>query len=400
MFSIYDPFVLYLVLNLFCLALVLITIVTSKRNFNNSGAQKVFVIALTVLTFMIIIDTLYAAIDMGRIKVTSVEVTYLVKNLYFICGLLSGFFWFIYFERVLKSKFSENNKSILFSSVLIIIGVILLIINRYTGFMFKMTISNDTNEVIRYERTSTIGFTLFYCCIYIYVIVSVVRCFYYSRKKEHYVESQKYMVVGVLAFTPIIFGVLQLFYPRLPIVCAGLTLSTFILYVYATNDQVSNDGLTDLLNRKRALRSIERTIKLKLDESTLFVLFMVDLNDFKHINDEYGHLEGDQALITTAEALTKVSSNQKRKMIVGRFGGDEFLIGVTLDMEAEIDIIIEQINNELKLQSDVINKGYTLSASIGFAIYSNKLNTIKDLIEEADKKLYESKEACGEKTRS
>ncbi len=395
----YDPFVLYLVLNLFCLILDLITIFTSKRNFNNSGAQRVFVIALAVLTFMIIIDTIYAAIDMGRIKVTSVEAAYLFKNLYFVCGLLSGFFWFIYFEKVLKSRFSENSKSILYSSVLIFIGVILLIINRYTGFMFKMTISNAENQVIKYERTSTLGFATFYLCIYIYVVVSVVRCFYYSRKKEHYVESQKFILVGILASTPIIFGVLQLLYPRLPIVCAGLTLSTFILYVYATNDQVSNDNLTELLTRKRALRSIERSLKLKLDDSTIFVMFMVDLNNFKSINDEYGHLEGDNALIATAEALTRVSMDQKRKMIIGRFGGDEFLIGVNLDLEAEIDIIIEQINNELRLQSEKMNKGYNLSASIGYAIYSNELNTIKDLIEEADKKLYEAKEVIGENTR-
>ncbi len=398
--AIYDPFVLYLVLNLFCLAIDFIVIFTAKRNFNNSKAQNVFTVALAVLIFMTIIDTIYAAMDMGRIKNLSVNTAYLVKNLYFICGLLSGFFWFVFFERVLKSKFSENDRSIMFSSVLVIVGVILLIINRFNGFMFKMYISDYQTEIIRYERTSTLGFTAFYFCIYIYVVVSTIRCFYFARKKEHYVESNKYMLVGFLAATPIIFGLLQLFYPRLPIVCAGLTLSTFILYVYVTNDQISNDNLTDLLTRKRALRSMERTIKLKFDDSSIFVLFMIDLNDFKNINDKYGHLEGDCALKAIAEALTKVSNNQKKKMIVGRFGGDEFLIGASLDLEAEIDIIIEQINNELKLQSDKINKGYELSASIGYAIYSPELNTIKDLIEEADKKLYEAKEAFGEKTRN
>lgn len=387
MLTIYDPLILYFVLNLFCFIIVGITIITSKSNFKNSNAQKVFVIALSVLLFMILMDTLYAAIDMGRIKKITVEVAYLIKNLYFICGLLSGYFWFIYFEMTIKSKFSETGKSILYSSILVLVGVILLLINRYTNFMFRITIKD--NGAIIYERTSTLWFAIFYLCIYVYVFFSSARCFIFARKKEHYVEKQKFAFVGVIASTPIVFGILQLVFSRLPIVCAGLTLSIFILYVYATKDQVSNDNLTDLLNRKRALRGIERSIKSKPDENTLYVVFMVDVNNFKSINDKYGHLEGDKALISTADALTKVSTMQKRKMIVGRFGGDEFLIGAHLDFESEIDIIKEQINSELKIASE--SKEYELVASIGYAIYSNELNSIKDLIEEADKRLYEQK---------
>ena len=287
----------------------------------------------------------------------------------------------------IKSKFSETGKSILYSSVLVLVGVILLLINRYTNFMFRIFITDKDTFI--YERTSTLWFAIFYLCIYVYVFVSSARCFIFARKKEHYVEKQKFAFVGVIASTPIIFGILQLVFSRLPIVCAGLTLSTFILYVYATKDQVSNDNLTDLLNRKRALRGIERSIKSKPDENTLYVVFMVDVNNFKSINDKYGHLEGDKALILTAEALTKVSTMQKRKMIVGRFGGDEFLIGAHLDFESEIDIIKEQINSELKIAST--SKEYELVASIGYAIYSNELNSIKDLIDEADKRLYEQK---------
>ena len=125
---------------------------------------------------------------------------------------------------------------------------------------------------------------------------------------------------------------------------------------------------------------------------------MMDLNKFKDINDKYGHLEGDKALIYTSEVLTKIANKQK-KMFVGRFGGDEFLLAASLDNESEILNIIEQIKKELLAQKEKYNTEYELTASIGYAIYNKELNNIKDLIEEADKKLYEEKENLKKNSR-
>ena len=168
-------------------------------------------------------------------------------------------------------------------------------------------------------------------------------------------------------------------------------LSVFLLYCYATNDQVSNESLTGLMTRKRSLREIERAMKAK-EENSMYVLFLLDLNDFKPINDRYGHLEGDNALRYTAEALSKVASFQKKKAIVGRYGGDEFVFGVSVEMEAEIDIIKEQIRSELSLIKEKYNTEYQVSACIGYAIYTKEANNIKDLFDEADKRLYQHKE--------
>lgn len=396
--SVYNPLILYFVLNLVCFIIIGIVIITSKSNFKNIKAQKVFVIALVVLLIMISVDTLYAAMDMGKLKVPSIPFAYLIKNLYFVCGLLSGFFWFVYFEMTIKSAFSENTKSIIYSAILVLVGMVLLVVNRYTQFMFR--ISYNADGTISYERTSTLWFAIFYLCIYVYVFVSSARCFIFARQKEHYVEKQKILFVGAISATPILFGILQLTFSGLPIVCAGLTLSTFNLYVYATADQISNDNLTDLLNRKRALRNIEKTIKSKNDDGTLYVLLMLDLNDFKHINDKYGHLEGDNALKLASEALTKVSGLQKRKMIVGRFGGDEFIIGAHVDFLSDVFNIKDRINAELKNLTEANQKEYNLVFSIGYSVYNKELNSIKDLIEEADKMLYDEKLKIEGETRS
>ena len=212
--SVYNPLILYFVLNLVCFIIIGIVIITSKSNFKNIKAQKVFVIALVVLLIMISVDTLYAAMDMGKLKVPSIPFAYLIKNLYFVCGLLSGFFWFVYFEMTIKSAFSENTKSIIYSAILVLVGMVLLVINRYTQFMFR--ISYNADGTISYERTSTLWFAIFYLCIYVYVFVSSARCFIFARQKEHYVEKQKILFVGAISATPILFGILQLTFSGLP----------------------------------------------------------------------------------------------------------------------------------------------------------------------------------------
>ncbi len=394
----YDQFTLYLVANIFCVILLILILLTSKKNFKNQISRKVFFASIVALIIMFVFDSIYAAIDLGRIPNASIGNAYAIKTLYFVLGLTAGYLWYLYFETSLKSKLIKSKLAIICSLSLVFVGIILLIINLKTDFLFS--IKNESNgnfTKLKYNRTSLWSFGILYLCIYIYVFTSSIRCFVYSRKKEHYIDSKKFVFFGFVALIPSIFGFLQLIFNTLPIVCPGLTISTIIIYVYATNDQISNDNLTDLLNRKRILINIERTIKIKNDES-LLVVFMMDLNKFKEINDKYGHLEGDKALIYTSEVLTKIANKQK-KMLVGRFGGDEFLLTASLDNESEILNIIEQIKNELLAQKEKYNTEYELTASIGYAIYNKELNNIKDLIEEADKKLYEEKEKLEKNSR-
>ena len=144
-----------------------------------------------------------------------------------------------------------------------------------------------------------------------------------------------------LAFFPLfpgISGVLQFIYPRLPIACAAISITTLYLYLTWVDQLISLDPLTGLNNRKQLTHTFNNLSKSHEDQDKIR-LYLIDVNHFKQINDTYGHLEGDKALVITAEALTKVSTMQKRKMIVGRFGGDEFLIGAHLDFESEIDFV-------------------------------------------------------------
>lgn len=157
-------------------------------------------------------------------------------------------------------------------------------------------------------------------------------------------------------------------------------------YAYDAN----HDSLTDLPNRRYAeVYLAEQLEKAKLTKESIVVLF-IDLNDFKQINDNYGHAAGDHILKVISKRL-KFCINENDCLI--RLGGDEFLI--TLMLENEERSLIHSIVNRIKfaIAEPIMFNGEKLqtSASVGLSTSSKYGHQITNLITAADKSMYEEK---------
>ena len=149
---------------------------------------------------------------------------------------------------------------------------------------------------------------------------------------------------------------------------------------------VVTDPLTGLLNR----RGLNQTIDKVIDEKQRFVVFYIDLDGFKLINDSLGHAVGDTVLQTVANRLTDEGFNQG---IACRFGGDEFIWVIN---EEHIDETQEELANRLIKQ---LNKPYfdphgqamLISASVGIAHYPEDGNDFSKLVLRADAAMYLAK---------
>lgn len=152
--------------------------------------------------------------------------------------------------------------------------------------------------------------------------------------------------------------------------------------------QAEYDALTGLPNRYYILRYLNKLLEKK--EAGGYWLAMIDIDNFKGINDTYGHNFGDKAL----KALAEILSDEKHDITVCRWGGEEFLIIGRL-MEAarppfeKIDEIRRQVE-EYELVYELENKRVPLTVTIGAAAYSNEVN-IEDWVSIADKRLYVGK---------
>lgn len=151
----------------------------------------------------------------------------------------------------------------------------------------------------------------------------------------------------------------------------------------------NHDVLTGLPNRNLLLDRLEFGIALaKRHEDRLCVLF-IDLNDFKEVNDRYGHDAGDEFLKRTAERL---SACLRESDTVARFGGDEF-VAIISDIHdgAPPKKLVEKLQNEISMPTLIAADDVTVKASIGMALYPDDGATPEALLSHADKDMYGAK---------
>ena len=120
---------------------------------------------------------------------------------------------------------------------------------------------------------------------------------------------------------------------------------------------------------------------------------MMDINRFKGINDQYGHAEGDRALVTMAEALRQAFSHIKASVFLGRYGGDEFTVIVqNQEEEYKPDELSKLLRDTLREKKNEKNLPYDLDVSIGYDEIIDEKDTVRECMKRADKMLYRDKQ--------
>ena len=149
----------------------------------------------------------------------------------------------------------------------------------------------------------------------------------------------------------------------------------------------NKDSLTGLYNRKFLYNYINKMrIEENRRENFSFALIFIDLDNFKPINDNLGHEEGDKVLKEVANILKE---NFRKDDFIIRFGGDEFIILINLQNN-HISSIKKIINSLRKRVEEKLNK-YNLSFSYGIAIYPKDGKNLSTLLKKADIEMYEEK---------
>ncbi|MBQ0167375.1 MAG: diguanylate cyclase [Treponema sp.] len=155
--------------------------------------------------------------------------------------------------------------------------------------------------------------------------------------------------------------------------------------------RAERDLLTDLYNKMTMSQLINDYLKLERKEDQIDALIMLDADNYKSVNDTFGHVFGDKVLIDIADSL---KASVKQCDLVGRVGGDEFMVFLK-DMRSKEDII-----SILKRLSESIHHTYaendtevTISASIGVAYVTPDIKSFQPLYKRADEALYDAKES-------
>jgi diguanylate cyclase (GGDEF)-like protein/PAS domain S-box-containing protein len=149
------------------------------------------------------------------------------------------------------------------------------------------------------------------------------------------------------------------------------------------------DELTGLLNRRGFFMFAEKQLSMARREQRGILLLSADLDNFKNINDTFGHGTGDEVLVDIA---TTLKTCYRESDIIGRIGGDEFVILVRETDETNMDELIRRLELNVHDYNDSMGKPYTLSVSIGVARYDPlQPLQLNELLSSADRLMYAMK---------
>ena len=163
-----------------------------------------------------------------------------------------------------------------------------------------------------------------------------------------------------------------------------------VIFITLLESNINSDTLTGMNNRRKADDYLLGQLAEVSKERPLY-LYMCDLNSFKSINDIYGHTEGDEALRICSIVLKRTIARYSG--FAARFGGDEFMLSWRPEGDADPDALVNDVHSLLEEQVKDLNKPYSLTISIGYAICTDRRESLSSCIKRADEMLYARKEA-------
>ncbi len=161
-------------------------------------------------------------------------------------------------------------------------------------------------------------------------------------------------------------------------------------YYKKNNFMVNYDFLTKLPNRKNFTETINKILAGKREADKKIAVLFLDLDNFKAINDKYGHSFGDQVL---REIANRLSNSLRKEDLAARLGGDEFVILLkNMSNKREVERVKIKINESLAEPIKIKDKSLTIDASIGDSLHPLDGEDAEELIHHADHVMYQVKE--------
>jgi diguanylate cyclase (GGDEF)-like protein/PAS domain S-box-containing protein len=156
--------------------------------------------------------------------------------------------------------------------------------------------------------------------------------------------------------------------------------------------EATHDALTDLYNRKALARTINDALNTASDDAPLRALLYLDLDNFKAINDTFGHSRGDEVLVRTGDVL---ESAVRADDMVARLGGDEFAVYLSaLNAPETAPVIADRIHRALETTVEADGDALPVRASLGVVVGFTAYDTFEELLDTADAAMYEAKEGA------
>ena len=337
--------------------------------------------ALVAFMLYFISDAVWAAIIAGVIPKTTFLV-YLINFTNFALMAFITYMWFRYVAAVEQVHGRNSRKFIRVYSLPLNVSVVTMLLL----LIFSPQI------VINSDFTVTRFYSLYQVAVPIIYIFGVL--FFVLRRaseEESPAEKRRHLYIGLFPLMVVGGGLMQvLLLPETPIFCYCCAILMIVFYIQMLESRISLDPLTGLNNRGQLQRYVAQSNSLFREGKRTFVM-IIDVNDFKKINDTYGHAEGDRALVVIASSLKHAASSVNANVFVARYGGDEFVFIIHSDDTDIPDTLSRNIRSYVLEECRRAELPYTITVSIGYEELRYTNDSFRNCLVRADQKCYTDK---------
>ena len=379
-----EYFIYYTESNIVCIVIFSIMLLHNLFGVDRQEKQIKYDYALIAFMLYFLIDAVWASVLAGVLPKNRFAVLAINFAIYVIMAAIT----YCWLEYVLAGEqYPHRNRPINKFAMLFpfLVSTIALIV---IWLVSPGTLMNDALE------PQPVYF-LFLVCV---PIINIVAVLFYSLRKalkeENPIEKRKNLYIGFFPIMVVLGGLTQIiFLPKTPIFCFCSTILMLIFFVQSMEVKISLDPLTGLNNRGQLVRYVSQKANLHVAGSLTYVI-MLDVNDFKNVNDTYGHAEGDRALVIIADSLKAIVRKQNTPIFLGRFGGDEFILIAHLKDEDALKELIREIRETIAAQCRNAGTPYQISVGIGYSELRSEQDSFQMCMQRADQNLYLDKERC------
>jgi diguanylate cyclase (GGDEF)-like protein len=343
-------------------AMLMLLGLLNKRNLIDNQKKKAMKIVIILSIILIVIETITLIVD-------GIDVQFRAIN---IISNAIGFILTPLVPLALIPIFEINKKKISFYVYFAsVINAIFVLLSPWFSFIYSV----NTNNV--YSRGNLFIIFIITCLLNI-VYVAVIA---YKKGIKKYFPI-RWKLIGLTLFT-IVGTSIQIINIEIRTTWHTIALALILLYILLTEFESNFDSLTGLFNR-----SAFNKTSSSLNESKTYSLIMMDINDFKMINDKYGHQYGDFILKEVSGIIDEISDGRTSSY---RIGGDEFCTIIMGESESDLYVKIQHIVDRLAEKRATNPKLPILS--IGYVFKEEEDDYDFDYIFDlADKELYKQKQ--------
>ena len=273
--------------------------------------------------------------------------------LVFLASLLLPSLWLLYAHDQVFHDSQKLRRLVLPLIAINAANAVLLAASQFTGWYYTIDAGNIYHRGPLFWLPATVTFVL---------LLAVFIMVWLNRKT---LDLRHYYPLMLFIVPPLIGIVLQLIFYGLPIILNSVTLSLLIVSLNIQGKDNFTDYLTGINNRKRLDYYMLDKIRTSSTRRT-FSAILLDIDNFKQINDTYGHDVGDEAL---EDATTLLGKCLRANDFIARFGGDEFMIVLDISDRRELEKTVERIRRRVRQHNEAGTKSFNLVFSMGYAVY-------------------------------